>query len=90
MMSCWELLDWLYVLVVNEEDVCICCDISEEVCWEVFGNFFKIIFVNVLIKIGDLLINFKIVFVWLIGVVGVFGVLVGLLVLICEFGLLIL
>src|SRR5690554_8210941 len=63
-------VDQLYSLMANEEDARVCKDIPEDACREVHHNYVRILFSNVLTKLGDLLISQKIVQAWVMSAVG--------------------
>jgi hypothetical protein len=79
-------LDRFYALVANEEDARVCKDISDEACRAVPRNFFTLILVQALTKLGDVLASPKTVLAWLLGYVGAPAAMTALLVPIRESG----
>ena len=74
----------LYNLVTSDEDARLCRDIPEAQCHEQPHNFVHQVTAQALSKIGDALVDGKVVLPWLLGALGAPTALVGLLVPIRE------
>lgn len=79
-------IESLHELLTNEEDARACKGIPDRACQEVPGNFLKMLIAQVLTKIGDALLNPKVVLPWLFQTLGAPLYLIGFLVPIRESG----
>lgn len=78
----------LFELITNDDDARACEDIPESSCTEQPRNFVLILLGNLLTKLGDELASAKLVFPWVLGLLGAPLVLVSLCVPIRESGVL--
>ena len=82
-------IGWLYDQVTGDEDTRVCKDIPEGACHYQPRNFFAYLCANVLTKIADELSSTRLVFPWLLGVLGAPAIFTGFLVPIREAGVLV-
>ena len=88
-LSMADFTERLYEFLNNEEDARVCTDISDKACREVPGNFFLIVWSQLLTKLGDSLASSKIILPSLLISIGAPTFWVGLLAPIRESGSLI-
>lgn len=81
-----EIEQSIHQLIVNEEDARACQGIDESACREAPGSFLRILLAQWLSKIGDALLNPKVMLPWLLQVIGAPLYLISLLVPIRESG----
>lgn len=82
-------LGWLYDQITGDEDTRVCKDIPEGACHYQPRNFFAYLCANSLTKIADELSSTRLVFPWLLGVLGAPAAFTGFLVPIREAGVLV-
>ncbi len=79
-------LDKAYRLLVNEEDVRVCREISPEACRVVPGNFFLQLAAQLFTKLGDAIASPKTVLAWVLSALAAPGIFTAFLVPVRESG----